>query len=225
MRKLIVTVYATLDGVIDGQDNAAIEKWHLPFVDEEFERHTKTKVESCDALLLGRKTYEGFAEAWPTMAGDGGVADRLNSLPKHVASRTLSEPLAWNATLLEGDLTEEVASLKQQPGGDILMFGCGDVAYTLTRAGLVDEIQVLAHPVVVGPGIRLFHDAAEQITLHLTGTTTFSSGIVFLTYRPAPQNNGPRLGARKGAGRVGLTDPAAARSASSGPVRDQARDR
>lgn len=95
-------VYATLDGVIDGEGNAAIERWQLPFVDEEFDRRVKEQVYSCGALLLGRKTYQGFAETWPTVTDEQGIADRLNSLPKHVASTTLTEPLAWNATLLKG---------------------------------------------------------------------------------------------------------------------------
>jgi dihydrofolate reductase len=185
MRRLIVAVYATVDGVIDGEGNAAIERWQLPFVDDEFDRRTKEQVYSSDALLLGRKTYEGFAAVWPTVTDEQGIADRLNSLPKHVASTTLTEPLAWNATLLKGDVTDAVADLKRQPGGDILMYGCGGLAYTLTRHGLVDEVQVWVHPVAVGPGVRLFHDAGDLIALRLAGTSTLDSGVVVLSYRPA----------------------------------------
>jgi dihydrofolate reductase len=184
MRRLVVAVYATLDGVIDGEGNAAIERWQLPFVDEEFDRRVQEQVYSSDALLLGRKTYQGFAETWPNVTDEQGIADRLNSLPKYVASTTLTEPLAWNATLLKGDVTEAVSDLKQQPGGDILMFGCGDLAYTLTRHGLVDEVQVWVHPVAVGPGVRLFHDAGDLTALRLTGTSTLDSGVVVLSYRP-----------------------------------------
>jgi dihydrofolate reductase len=142
MRRLIVTVYASLDGVIDGEGNAALETWQLPFADEEFERRAEQQLDTCDALLLGRRTYQGFAETWPTMAGDNGIADRLNSLPKHVASTTLTEPLAWNATLLKGSVPGAVAELKRASGGDILLYGCGDLAYTLARHGLIDEVQV-----------------------------------------------------------------------------------
>lgn len=189
MRRLIVTVYSSLDGVIDGEGNAAIEKWQLPFADDEFERRAKQQLDACDALLLGRKTYQGFAETWPTLAGDDGIADRLNSLPKYVASTTLTEPLAWNATLLKGSVPGAVAELKRASGGDILMYGCGDLADALVRHGLVDEVQVWVHPVVVGPGIRLFHDPAHLTSLRLTGTNPLESGVVILSYQPASQDD------------------------------------
>lgn len=189
MRRLIVTVYSSLDGVIDGEGNAAIEKWQLPFADEEFERRAQQQVDACDALLLGRRTYQGFAEVWPTLAGDGGMADRLNSLPKYVASTTLTEPLAWNATLLKGSVPGAVAELKRKSGGDILLYGCGNLAYTLVQHGLVDEVQVWVHPVVVGPGTRLFHDPTQPISLQLAGRDSLRSGVVILSYQPAPQND------------------------------------
>ena len=189
MRRLIVTVYSSLDGVIDGDGNAAIEKWQLPFADEEFERRTLQQLQSCDALLLGRKTYQGFAQTWPALAGDNGIADRLNSLPKYVASTTLAEPLGWNATLLQGSVPGAVADLKRTSGADILLYGCGSLADTLVRYGLVDEVQVWAHPVVVGPGIRLFHDPAQLTSLQLTGTSPLKSGVVILSYQPASRND------------------------------------
>jgi dihydrofolate reductase len=189
MRRLIVTVYSSLDGVIEGEGNAALEKWQLPFADDEFERRAEQQLDACDALLLGRRTYQGFAEVWPTMAGDNGIADRLNGLPKYVASRTLTEPLAWNATLLKGSVPGVVAELKRESGGDILLYGCGNLAYALVRHGLVDEVQVWVHPVVVGPGIRLFHDPAHLTSLQLTGTSPLKSGVVILSYQPASQND------------------------------------
>jgi dihydrofolate reductase len=137
MRRLIVTVYSSLDGVIEGEGNAALETWQLPFADDEFERRAQQQLDACDALLLGRKTYQGFAEAWPSVTDEHGIAERMNSLPKYVASTTLTEPLGWNATLLKGDVPKAVAELAKQDGGTILMYGCGDLAYTLTRLRLV----------------------------------------------------------------------------------------
>jgi dihydrofolate reductase len=189
MRRLIVTVYFSLDGVIDGEGNAALETWQMPFADDEFEGRAKQQLDACGALLLGRRTYQGFAEVWPTLAGDNGIADRLNSLPKYVASTTLTEPLAWNATLLKGSVPGAVAERKRESGADILMYGCGDLAYALVRHGLVDEVQVWVHPVVVGPGIRLFHDPAHLTSLQLTGTNPLKPGVVILGYQPASQHD------------------------------------
>jgi dihydrofolate reductase len=143
-----------------------------------------------DALLLGRETYEVFATTWParTAADDGpgeaGFIDRINRLPKFVASTTLKEPLTWNATLIKGDVAKEVARLKQQPGRDILMFGCGELARTLMQHGLIDEYRFWVYPVVVGDGTRLF-DGGSKATLKLVDTKTFSAGFAILTCLPA----------------------------------------
>jgi dihydrofolate reductase len=119
------------------------------------------------------------------MSDPNGFADRMNSIPKYVASRTLEEPLTWNANLIKGDLVESVSRLKREPGGNLLMYGCGGLARDLTRHGLVDEIRFFVHPVVFGGGERPFH-AGEPVPLQLIGTTTFRSGISLFCYQPEP---------------------------------------
>jgi dihydrofolate reductase len=140
-----------------------------------------------DAMLLGRKTYEGLAAVWPTLADDstlGVFADRLNSMPKYVASRTLREPLAWNATLLEGDLAESVTALKDQHGL-LVVSGAGELAHALTTLGLVEEFWFWVSPSLWPAGPRIF-DGVGPVRLQLIGSTMFPSGVVRLAYRPAP---------------------------------------
>ena len=135
---------------------------------------------AADALLLGRLTYEGFAASWPSRSGDP-IADRFNNLPKYVASRTLTAPLEWNATLIDEDVAEEVTRLKAQSGGDILKFGTGELDRTLMQHTLVDEFHFWIYPVAVGAGQRLF-ERIDTTHLELVDTTTFASGIVALVY-------------------------------------------
>lgn len=184
MRRLIVTVSASLDGIIDGPGSTAFETWRPPFSDVELERLATDQLDGCDALLLGRETYQRFAESWPSATDERGLAGRIHRLPKHVASTTLTEPLAWNASLLKGSVPAAVAELKRAPGGDVLMYGCGRLAASLTRHGLVDQLQIWVHPVVAGTGVRLFHETASLTTFQLTRTGTLRSGVVVLTYRP-----------------------------------------
>jgi dihydrofolate reductase len=185
MRKVISSTFVTLDGVIDGKGKADIGSWQPQFWNDEMDRYHHDLLFASDALLMGRVTYQGFAEYWPTATDETGDADRINSLPKYVASTTLQEPLAWNATLLQEDVAEAVAKLKCEPGQDILMFGCGDLAHTLLQHGLIDELRLWVNPVVVGDGVRLFKDPADPAVLRLAETRTFSSGVVVLTYTPA----------------------------------------
>jgi dihydrofolate reductase len=133
------------------------------------------------ALLLGRVTYEQSAAAWASMTDEEGFADRMNTMPKYVASTTLREPLAWNATLLDGDVPAAVAKLKQQPGGDLLVQGSG----TLMQRNLIDAYQLWVHPVVLGSGKRLFADGVAPTSLQLVDTKTTSAGVVVLTYQTA----------------------------------------
>jgi dihydrofolate reductase len=140
-----------------------------------------------DAMVLGRKTYEGLAAVWPTLAGDpalGLFADRLNTMPKYVASRSLQEPLEWNATLLAGDLAESVTALKERHGL-LVVSGAGELAHALTTLGLVDELWFWVSPYLWPAGPRIF-DAVGPVRLELIGSTTFPSGVVRLAYRPAP---------------------------------------
>lgn len=187
MRKLIVSTYVTLDGVIQPLDWSAQSS--DPASSEERGKYARDLLFAADALLLGRETYEVFAEVWPsrTAADDGpgeeGSTNRINSMPKYVASTTLNEPLAWNATLIKGDIPAEVARLKQQPGQAIVMYGCGELARTLLEHDLIDEFRFWVYPVVRGGGARLFGDGARA-DLKLVETRAFGAGFAVLTCRP-----------------------------------------
>jgi dihydrofolate reductase len=174
MRKLVESTFMTLDGVIENPQN-----WSPPYWDEEHMAYASGLLSAADALLLGRATYESFAEAWPSRSG--GYSDRINAMPKYVASRTLRET-RWNATVLEGDVAEAVAALKADDGGDLLKFGTGELSRTLLEHRLVDEYHLWLFPVLAGAGTRLFEGV--EATLELEDTTRFASGIVVLRYGP-----------------------------------------
>jgi dihydrofolate reductase len=181
MRRVVVSEFVSLDGVMEAPD-----KWHLQFWHEEMGKYKYDELFASDALLLGRVTYEGFAAAWPSRAGDDDFADRMNSLPKFVASTTLEEPLEWNnSSLIKENVPEEVSRLKQQPGQDILIAGSADLVNTLMPYGLIDEYRLMIHPVVVGSGKRLFSEESDRTALRLVETKRFGSGVVVLTYQPA----------------------------------------
>jgi dihydrofolate reductase len=175
MRKLVESTFVTLDGVIESPQN-----WSPPYWDDEHASYAQRLLSAADALLLGRMTYEGFVQAWPSRTGE--YADRINALPKHVASRTLQEA-TWNATVIEGDVTEEIAKLKAEPGENILKFGTGELDRTLLANGLVDELHLWFFPVLAGGGQRLV-DGIETTHLELVGSARFASGIVVNTYGP-----------------------------------------
>jgi dihydrofolate reductase len=140
-----------------------------------------------DAMVLGRKTYEGLAAVWPTLADDptlGVFADRLNSMPKYVASRSLRGPLSWNATLLEGELAQSVPAIKDRHGL-LVVSGAGELAHALIGLGLVDEFWFWVSPYLWASGPRIF-DGVGPVRLELIGSTTFPSGVLRLAYRPAP---------------------------------------
>jgi dihydrofolate reductase len=177
----------SLDGVIQPIDWSAQSQDQASA--EERGRYARDLLFEADALLLGRETYQIFADVWPTRTaadddpGAAGVNDRINSLPKYVASTTLREPLAWNATLIEGDVPREIARLKEQPGQSIVMYGCGRLAKTLFEHNLVDEFRFWVYPVVRGSGTRLFEDGVNA-DLELVETRVFGGGFVVLTCRP-----------------------------------------
>jgi dihydrofolate reductase len=137
-----------------------------------------------DALLLGRKTYEAFAVAWPQMTGMLGLADRMNTMPKYVASNTLQE-MSWNATLISGDIPAGIAELKQQAGAGLVVAGSGALVQLLARHDLVDEYRIWVHPVIVGTGERLFHEGMGMSSWDLANVTTTSKGAAVLTYQKA----------------------------------------
>jgi dihydrofolate reductase len=173
MRKLVESTFMTLDGVISRPQD-----WSPPYWDDEHMGYAARLLEPADALLLGRDTYEVFAASWPGREGE--YADKINSMPKHVASRTLTET-TWNASLIEGDAADGVAALKKQEGGDILKYGTGELDRTLIEHRLVDELHFWVFPVVAGGGDRLF-DGLDLTTLKLVDTVRFESGIVVLVY-------------------------------------------
>jgi len=182
MRKVIVSEYVTLDGVMEEPGT-----WSFQFWNDEAAKFKFDELFASDALLLGRVTYQGFAKAWPSMTDEQGFADRMNSLPKFVVSST-REAADWNnTTVISGDVPEEVAKLKQQPGQQILMYASGDLMHTLTQHGLVDEYRIWLNPLVLGAGKRLFPEGTDQITLKLVDTHTFGTGVIVLSYQPAAE--------------------------------------
>jgi dihydrofolate reductase len=183
MRKVVASELASLDGVME-----APETWHFPYFNDEMGEAIASGMADSDAMLLGRVTYEEFAAFWPSQEGgeDQEFADYMNNTPKFVVSETLQEPLEWNnSTLIKDNVAEEIAKLKQQPGKDISIVGSGTLVRSLLADGLLDELRVMLHPVVVGSGKRLFEDEGDQKALELVDSKTFSTGVLYLTYRPA----------------------------------------
>lgn len=172
MRKLIETTFMTTNGVIENPQN-----WSPPYWDDEHAAYSQALMEGVEAQVLGRVTYEGFAEAWSQRSGDP-FTDNFNAMPKYVATRTLTE-FTWNARPLEGDdAAEAVKRLKAEDGGDLIKYGTGTFSQTLLEHKLVDEYHFWIFP-VVATGEKLFEGADLDIThLELLGTTTFKSGIV-----------------------------------------------
>lgn len=177
MRKLIVEAEVSLDGILDGGS----EFWPLIFKyhTDDVTKYLHDLLFSADALLAGRITYEGFAPVWSTRQGDD--ADHINAIPKYVASRTLMEPLTWNATLIKGDVPTAIGKLKQEPGQNLVQYGVGELTNTMLQHGLVDELRLLVFPFIFGKGSRIFEniDAAGLTLIH---THTFQSGVVELRY-------------------------------------------
>jgi dihydrofolate reductase len=178
MRKVIVSTYVTLDGRVD-----EVRDWALPYDGDESAKYHTDLLRNSDGLLLGRKTYELFAAIWPSRSGEHPVADRINSMAKYVASTTLKH-LAWqNSHLIEGDVPEGVAKLKQQPGQDLIMYGCHDLMHSLLEHDLIDEYRLLVHPVVLGKGRSFLKDGVKRMALDLVDTTVIPPGVAILTYR------------------------------------------
>ena len=179
MRTLKLAMYVSLDGVVEEPS------WTGPFWNDQLADLQAEYLYSSDALVLGRVTYEGFAAAWPSMEeSTGDFGRKMNSMPKHVASRTLSEA-EWNATIMEGDVADAVAKLKDEDGGDLLVYGSGDLVDELTRHRLIDEYRLMVHPVIVGTGKKLFGGLTETVDLTLADTVTTGAGVAVLTYTPA----------------------------------------
>ena len=186
MRKVIATEFVSLDGVMEapgGEEGYAHTGWVFDFQAPAQEQYKLKETLDAEALLLGRVTYEGFAGAWPERSGD--FADKMNNMPKYVASTTLKD-LEWNnSTLLEGDVPEAVAKLKQGDGGDMLVAGSRTLVHTLMEHDLVDEYRLMVFPVVLGSGRRLFPDTPDKTALKLVDTQAFDSGVVVNAYERA----------------------------------------
>ena len=177
MRKLVVSEFITLDGVIESPQD-----WSFPYWNDEIASFKLDEIRACGGLVLGRVTYEGFAQAWPGRTDEQGYADRINSLPKYVVSSTLPAAEWQNSTLIRGGLAAEIARLKQQPGGDLVLFGSGMLARGLAGLNLVDEYHLLVYPVAPGKGRRLFEGSARA-SLALLDVKRYSSGVVLLKYQ------------------------------------------
>jgi dihydrofolate reductase len=195
MRKVIADEWMTLDGVIQapGQANEdttggfAHGGWHVGYFDDLAQRRVVDSVVTAGGFLLGRRTYEIFTAHWPNASEEEQVrAEPLNTKPKYVASRMLAEPLAWqNSTVLQDDVGEAVAALKQEDGQDLHVIGSSELVQTLVAHDLVDEFRVMIDPVVVGGGKRLFRDDGALRPLRLLDSQMTTTGVIIATYAPA----------------------------------------
>ncbi|MGW0229276.1 dihydrofolate reductase family protein [Actinopolymorpha singaporensis] len=178
MRNIISSTFVSLDGVVNHMD-----RWHFDYVDDESNALALEQLRAADAMLMGRKTYEVYAGAWP--GRDGEYAETINAIPKYVVSTTLTEPTWQNTTVLAGDLIEQVHKLRAQGGASILMHGYGPLAKTLLRANLLTELHLWVHPHLAGVGDQsdLIIDQGLNKKLKLTANRTLDSGVVVLTLR------------------------------------------
>jgi dihydrofolate reductase len=187
MRKIIVSEFVTLDGVMEGPghgDSFKMSGWSMAYGSAEIMKFKFDELFAGDAILLGRLTYEGFASAWPKMTGAGEFGERMNSIPKLVVSTTLEKAEWQNSTHIKGDVVEEITKLKQQPGKDILVFGSSELVKTLIQNDFIDEYRLLIYPVVLGTGKRLFKDDVS-LKLALLESKAFSTGVVLNRYSAA----------------------------------------
>ena len=181
MRKVIASELVSLDGVMEKP-----EEWAFSYSNDEMEEANASGMAASDAMLLGRVTYKEFASYWPYQnSADQPFTDYLNNTPKFVVSTTLEEPLEWqNSTLIKGNVAEEVAKLKRQPGKDIGIVGSATLVRSLLADDLLDELRLMVHPIVLGGGKRLFEDGGDQKALELVDAKTFGTGVLYLTYQP-----------------------------------------
>ena len=187
MSRIVVTEFVSLDGVMEdpgGSEKTKHGAWTFEF--DRGDKGNKFKLDETmgsDALLLGRVTYEGFADAWPSREGE--FADKFNTMPKYVVSNTLNQADWDNSTILSGDIVEQVSKLREQPGGDIVVHGSARLVQTLLENDLVDEIRLMVFPVVLGSGKRLFGETSDKKTLRLKSAETVGDGVTIQIYEPA----------------------------------------
>jgi dihydrofolate reductase len=188
--RIVVTTFVSLDGVMEdpgGAEDFEHGGWSFEF--DRGEEGNKFKLDetmSSEALLLGRVTYEGFASSWPSREGE--FADKFNTMPKYVVSSTLEEPAWTNSTVLEGDVAEEVARLRRERDGDIVVHGSAQLTQTLLEHDLVDELRLMVFPVLLGGGKRLFGETSDKKPLRLVDSKVVGDGVAILVYRPAGSN-------------------------------------
>ena len=187
MGRIVVTEFVSLDGVMEDPGGAEDFKhggWSFEFSrGEEGDKFKLDEALEAEALLLGRVTYEGFAAAWPSREGE--FADKFNTMPKYVVSSTLEDPEWNNSTVLKGDVAEEVAKLKQEQDGDIVVHGSARLVQTLVEHDLVDELRLMVFPVVLGSGKRLFGETSDKKPLRLVDSKMVGDGVAILIYQPA----------------------------------------
>ena len=190
MGKIVVTEFVSLDGVMEdpgGSENFAQGGWSFKIGrGDEGDKFKLDEAFASEALLLGRVTYQGFAEAWPSR--DGEFADKFNSMPKYVVSSTLDEPEWNNSTVLNGDVAEEVGKLRQQQDGDIVVHGSAMLVQTLIEHDLFDVFRLMVYPVVLGSGKRLFGDTSDKKPLRLVDSKVVGDGVAILIYEPAVED-------------------------------------
>jgi dihydrofolate reductase len=184
MRELIVTEFVSLDGVMEapgGEPGHPHSGWTIDYHDDEQMKYKLDETLEAESLLLGRVTYEGFSEAWPPR--EGAFADKMNAMPKHVVSSTLTDPEWENTTVIDGAVPAEVAKLKEGDGGPILIAGSRTLVHSLIPTGLIDEYRLMIFPVAVGSGGRVWPDSPDKLTLELADTRRYDSGVVVNVYR------------------------------------------
>ena len=197
MRKVIVTEWMTLDGVVQApgapdEDTSGGFKhgaWHLGYFDDISRKWVVDNLNEAGSFLLGRRTYEGFAAHWPNASEEEQIIARpLNTKPKYVVSTTLREPLAWqNSTVIRGDVARAVGALKQDDGSDLHVIGSTQLVQTLIGHDLVDEFRVMVDPLVLGGGKRIFHDDGARRPLRLVQSQVTTTGAILATYAPAKE--------------------------------------
>jgi dihydrofolate reductase len=179
MNKVVVSMFVSADGVMEEP------AWTFPYWNDEIAKFKSAEMAKTGALLLGRVTWEGFAEAWPGREDEEGYADKMNSMPKYVVSTTLRNPKWTNSHVISGDVVAEIKKLKAQDGEDLLVFGSATLVNFLIQHDLVDEYNLLVYPVVLGTGKRLFQDGSAT-ALELAETYEVGRGVVAFRYRRAP---------------------------------------
>lgn len=186
MRKLIVSELVTLDGVMEapgGEPSHPHTNWVSDYATDAEIANRYREILECDSLLIGRVTYESFAGAWPTY--EGPFADKMNGMPKHVVSSTLTNPEWNNTSVINGDIWGQIAALKDGEGGPILVTGSKTLVHELFERGLVDELRMMIFPVILGSGFKVFPESPDKLPLKLVDSVTYPSGVVAITYSMA----------------------------------------